>query len=180
MSELETRWTTIIEKALKHPSNMVTGAHGSTLHSMKSKGMVYRSSLGDWFLTDEAVEREAKKTSSSEEPTTAEETDDDPFDEEDFDPVVHFETLALWYEAWLERKAEFDNTPALKAKQSLVAEWRHWYDLTTKRPTQVASNYRYTTERCLALIMEGDRPEFVRGWEKYWDEVLTNTARFPS
>ncbi|MCX4799608.1 hypothetical protein OG497_37775 [Streptomyces sp. NBC_01242] len=108
--------------------------------------------------------------------------DIEPFDETDDDtPIVHFETLALWYEQWLDRKSEFDTTPALQAKQSLVAEWRHWYDLTRKKRAQVAAHtIRYTTERCLAMVMQGDQAQFVRGWEKYWDEVLEEAATFSS
>lgn len=104
--------------------------------------------------------------------------DDELFDETDDDtPIVRFETLALWYEKWLERKSEFDDTSALKAKQSLVAEWRHWYDATTTRPTKTSQSFRYTVEKCVAIIMQGDRPEFVRGWEKHWDEALDQACQ---
>lgn len=105
-----------------------------------------------------------------------------PDDETDYDtPVVRFETLALWYEGWLERKSEFDTTPALQAKRKLVAEWHYWLEVTSKKRAQVvAGTIRYTTERCLAMVMQGDRAEFVRGWEKHWDEVLEEAAAFSS
>ncbi|MEV7675070.1 hypothetical protein [Streptomyces sp. NPDC088752] len=100
-------------------------------------------------------------------------------DTEDFDdtPTVYFDTLALWYEGWLERKSEFDESPELQAKKDLVAEWRHWYDAMQRKSTNHMGTLRYQTEKCLARIMRGDRSGFTRGWEKYWDEVLDSTAK---
>lgn len=56
MSEKETDRTAIIEKAREHPTGLITKAHPSTLHAMQRDGLVYKTGLGDWLLTDAAFD----------------------------------------------------------------------------------------------------------------------------
>jgi hypothetical protein len=43
----------VLREGGRHPVGLITCGDGRTLRAMERKGLVYRSGLGDWLLTDE-------------------------------------------------------------------------------------------------------------------------------
>lgn len=57
MAEIKKAWLEVLCEADTHPVGLLPiGVHGRTLQAMNRHDLVYRSGLGDWFLTDKGHE----------------------------------------------------------------------------------------------------------------------------